>query len=445
MPYLVVEKSNKNHKIFKFSSKIKIGRGGDNEIILCDHEDSSISRNHMHIVKKKKGYILVDTSSNGTYINGQLVRQCLLTDGIKFNINNYRFTFIDNAANWDLDGQTVKVKDEKAIFSSTPQQSLEEKFKLKKQLRETGIIVENDAMLALFIDLKEIIKINVPILLSGETGTGKETIARILHKFSNNAGEFVPFNCSAVPGDIFENELFGSHTGASRNTPNKPGKLELADIGTLFLDEISAMSMTQQSELLGFIEDHKVPAPGGKEVKKISLRLITATNQDLEPLMENGGFRRDLYQRLACIILNIPPLRERKEDIIPLANFFLGQYAKEYDITDKKLSSDAERLLISYEWPDNVRELKNVLLNAVARCNGSVISQGDLALNTEDAGSETLSIHLDQVWSIEEMEKRQILKALKQANGVKLKAAKLLGISRDTLYKKIKKYRIKTT
>jgi|GEM_PF-1972328 len=455
MPYLIVEKANKNHKIFKFSSEIKIGRGGENDIILCDYDDTAISRNHLHIIEKKKGFLLQDTSSNGTFINGQPVKECLLTDGMRFNINNYSFTFIDNSAN-SVSGElppqkrkgikkqdTSSFNDEQTIFTSSPQQTLEEKFKFKRELKEAGIVVENDAMLALFMDLKEITKINVPVLLLGETGTGKEIVARVLHEFSKNEGEFVPLNCSAIPEGIFESELFGSVKGAFHNAQNKPGKLELANNGTLFLDEIGDMSLALQPKLLRFLEDHKVTRLGDTKVKNISLRLIAATNHDLKLMMEKETFRRDLYQRLACITLKIPPLRERKEDILPLANFFLEQHVREYGLSDKQLSSDAERSLISYEWPDNIRELKNVLLNAVVRSSGSVINSSDLPLNTEDAGSETMRIRPDQVFSMEEMERRQILKALERANGVKLKAAKILGISRDTLYKKIKKYRIK--
>ncbi|MFN2366627.1 MAG: sigma 54-interacting transcriptional regulator, partial [Desulfurivibrionaceae bacterium] len=236
-----------------------------------------------------------------------------------------------------------------------------------------------------------------------------------------------------------------SGKGVSQNASNKPGKLELAGNGTLFLDEIGDMSLALQARLLRFMEDRKVTRPGDTKQREISLRLVSATNRDLKTMIENGEFLGDLYQRLACITLNIPPLRERKEDIIPLANFFLGKCAKEYKVGVKKLSADAERMLIAAEWPNNVSELKKVLLNAVLRSNSSVLSAADLPLTSEEIGSETMRINPDQVWSMEEMEKRQIVKALEQANGVKLKAAKILGISRDTLYKKIKKYRIRTT
>ncbi|MDF1577077.1 MAG: sigma 54-interacting transcriptional regulator [Desulfobulbales bacterium] len=434
MPYLIVEKANRNHKIFKFHSEIKIGRGGDNDIILCDHDDSPVSRNHMYISKKRGGYLLRDTSSNGTFIDGKPVKECLLADGIRFDINNYRFTFVANPGNRDEEERSAGEKggateeasrnDGKTIFTSTPQQTFEEKFKLKRQLKEDGVIVENDNMLTLFMDLKEIIKINVPLLLIGESGTGKELVSRILHELSNSAGEFMPLSCSALPAGIFERELFGN------------GKEGSPDNATLFLDEIDEMSLTLQDKLLGFLEEHRKRNTG--------LRLIAATGHDLKALVESGQFRRDLYQRLTWITLNIPPLRERKEDIIPLADFFLNRYAREYDVAVKKLSGEAERMLISYEWPGNIGELKNVLLDAALRSSRSVLGEADLSLAPEDEGAETMRIHLDQVWSIEEMEKRQIVKALDQMNGVKLKAAKVLGISRDTLYKKIKKYRIKT-
>ena len=453
MPYMIVDKLGRSHKIFRFSAKIKIGRAGDNDIVLCDQDDSSISRNHLAINKKSGAYILYDTSSNGTYIEGQIIKEHRLSDGDRFQINNYNFTFIDKPMKASLAGtpdskmkEEIRGKgsfdDEKTVFTSTPQKTLEQKFKLKRQLKEAGIIVENDTMLALFMDVKEIIKINVPILIVGESGTGKEIVAQILHKFSKDVGEFVPLNCSAIPEGIFESELFGSVKGAFHNAHDKPGKLELASNGTVFLDEIGDMDMASQPKLLRFLEDHKVTRLGDTQAKKIKLRIIAATNQDLKSMMEKGLFRRDLYQRLACITLSIPPLRERKEDILPLANFFLRQYAKEYKLSIKKLSEVAERQLISYHWPDNIRELKNILLNAVIRCKNSIINTSDLPLPSEEINSETMSIKQNAFWSMEELERHHILKALKQAEGVKLQAAKLLGISRDTLYKKIKKYQI---
>lgn len=452
MPYLIADKSSKSYRIFNFTSIITIGRGRENDIILSDHDDSAISRNHAHIKKKNGGYFLVDHSSNGTLVEDKPVKKVQLVDGSRFQVVNYFFTFVDgpepSGTVLEQHSQSPKEKDlnsfdvEKTVFTCQPEKVLENKLRLKKQLKKNGIIVENDTILSLFMDIKEIVKINVPVLILGEPGTGKEKIAHILHQFAEPEGKFVPVNCSSVPEGIFESELFGSVKGAFHEAQDKPGKIEQAENGTLFLDEIGDMAMIIQPKLLRFLEDKILTRLGSSRSKKLNVRIIAATNQDLQSMMSSGTFRSDLYQRLACITLRVPPLRDRKEDILPLANFFLGQLAKEYDLALQVLSDDAKQLLLTYHWPGNIRELNNVLLNTAIRNRNKVITASLLALGSEDIKSATLSISRNPFLSLESLEKKHIIKALAQADGVKTKAARLLEISRDTLYNKIKKYNI---
>ncbi|MEN8134537.1 MAG: sigma 54-interacting transcriptional regulator [Thermodesulfobacteriota bacterium] len=453
MPYLVVEKSGNIHNIFKFFSKIKIGRGEGNDIIFCDNDDRKISRNHLFIAEEHGHHVLHDTSRNGTIVDQQTVKKCRLVNGMKFQVAGYSFTFVDTKAVFHPAGtpdQDIIDKqaegnsnDKKTILTSTCQKTLEKKIKLKNLLKEAGVIVESDSMMNLFMDIQEISKINVPVLILGESGTGKEIVAQTLHRFSAGKGAFVPLNCSAIPEGIFESELFGSVKGAFHNACDRPGKLEQAINGTIFLDEIGDMDLALQPKLLRFIEDHKLTRLGDIKVRKIDLRLVAATNQDIASMIKRKSFRRDLFQRLACISLEIPPLRERKEDIIPLAKFFIDRHADKYDIGIKKISKEAEVKLLSYHWPDNIRELKNILLNTMVRSKSSVVAASDLDIPTEDVNSETRRMQLDELWSLKEMEKNHISRVLEKTNGVKLQAAQLLGISRDTLYKKIKKYQIK--
>lgn len=448
MPFLIMDKNCKSYKVIPFTDGIRIGRGGDNDVVLTDSDDSLTSRNHAHIVREKNAYILVDTSMNGTFVQNERITRTPLVHGLRFRISGYNFSFVEESVSGVRGKETTaeafdEFAAEKTMFRSPLEFTCWQSGSLKERLRNAGIITESPALLELFGDVEEIAKINVPVLVQGEPGTGKEKVAQILHCFSNPRGAFVPLNCSSIPEGIFESELFGSIKGAFHDAANKPGKLELADNGTLFLDEIGDMGMVLQPKLLRFLEDKQITRLGDTKAKTLNVRVIAATNQDLLSMIGAKSFRDDLYQRLACIKLEIPPLRSRKEDIAPLTGYFLQEFSREHDIEQKMISEASLEVLRNYNWPGNVRELRNILLSAVIRHRGGTIEPEHLPL---PSGGTTISKEeaepANDFLSLKEIEKVHIRKALQHAGGNKLQAAKLLGISRDTLYKKMQKYHL---
>ncbi|HIJ79234.1 MAG: sigma 54-dependent Fis family transcriptional regulator [Desulfobulbaceae bacterium] len=447
MPYLIMDKNQHRYKIFPFTAKITIGRDQDNDIVLNENNDTLISRKHALITKENNGFTLRDSSVNGTLVNDAKIDVFPLTDGCRFSILHYNFTYVCDPPASEAEPAKTMLEDQDEDHSTTfikPIKKSEPDHKnLKKRLRQAGIIAESQAILDLFMDIEEIVRVNVPVLILGEPGTGKELVAHAIHHLSKATGAFIPLNCSSIPEGIFESELFGSIKGAFHDATNKPGKLELADRGTIFLDEIGDMALSLQPKLLRFLEDKKLSRLGDTRVKTINVRVVAATNQNLDAMMRNKSFREDLYQRLACIKLEIPPLRERRMDILPLAEYFLSQFTKTHNLAPQRLSESAKQLLLDHCWPGNVRELHNVLLNCAARNRTATITHdlldfGQLKKQNPNLDNQTAGTFL----SLQEMEKMHIAEALKKAEGNKMHAAKLLGISRDTIYKKIQKYGI---
>jgi len=272
------------------------------------------------------------------------------------------------------------------------------------------------------------------ILITGPCGTGKELFAQAIHNASSRWYQpFININCAAIPAELAESELFGyeggAFTGASKH--GKPGKFELADKSTIFLDEIGDMPLPLQSKLLRIIQEKEVMRVGGLHPKKIDVRIIAATNQDLQKLYYEGKFRQDLYYRLKVISLNIPPLINHPEDIPILVNYFIDIYSKANNKQIKGISEDAMNFLQSYDWPGNIRELGNLIERAILFCKEKIIRLEDLGVNNSNVESET------DILSLSGIERVTILKALQATNGNKSKAAKILGISRSTLYKKL--------
>ncbi len=452
MPYLIVKKGTFGFKLYNFDTNISIGRHSSNEIILHSDENKTISRKHAAILSDEQGYLLVDSSLNGTRIENERIKKHRLSHGDQFQIADFFITFIGDTAvepaykerlaqgtqssREDRDEKTVRAMCCAAINEDVSQ------IKLKERLKNSGIIVEDEQMLALYQDIHAISHINVPILILGEPGTGKEKLAQAVHDFSDASGEFVAVNCSAIPENLFESELFGSVKGAFSDAQTKRGQLEVAENGTLFLDEIGDMGLTSQPKLLRFLENRSISRLGETRVRNLNLRIVAATNQDLNAMIKERTFRPDLFQRLACVKLLVPPLRKRQKDILPLANFFLSNYARQYGLKPLEISAQASQIMMSYRWPGNVRELSNIMLNVCVRARGRKIMPAHLTLASEDMGVFDASVDSDFV-PLKEMEKHHIHKALKQANNNKAKACKMLGISRDTLYKKIHKYNIK--
>jgi PAS domain S-box-containing protein len=286
----------------------------------------------------------------------------------------------------------------------------------------------------------------LPVLISGESGTGKELFAQAIHHASpRRVHPFVRINCAAIPRDLLESELFGYEKGAftGAGAEGKPGKFELARHGTVFLDEVADLPIEMQPKLLRVIEDKQFERVGGTQIIQSDFRVISATNQNLEEMLTAGRFRKDLFYRLNVIPLHIPPLRERKSDIIPLAHHFLKKMAREATLSEIKLDKSAELALTSYDWPGNVRELSNVLERALPAIEGDTIHLCDLPFYLQRSQKNALNSNQTSIKTVQaRAEKEAILYALEESNYNKARAAKLLGIHRTLLYKKMAKHQI---
>jgi PAS domain S-box-containing protein len=285
-----------------------------------------------------------------------------------------------------------------------------------------------------------------PVLLSGESGTGKELFAQAVHHASPcKIYPFVRINCAAIPRDLLESELFGYEKGAftGARSAGKPGKFELAHNGTVFLDEIGDLPLEMQPKLLRVLEEKEFERVGGTSVLRSNFRLIAATNQNLDELMAARRFRKDLFYRLNVVPLHIPPLRERRKDIIPLARHLLNQMAEEAVLSEIKIGVEAENALRNYDWPGNVRELSNVLERTLSSLEGDTIHLYDLPFYVYRSRKGSSALNQSSIKDVQaQAEKEAIRFALKETGYNKARAAKLLGIHRTHLYKKIKKFNL---
>jgi DNA-binding NtrC family response regulator len=280
------------------------------------------------------------------------------------------------------------------------------------------------------------------VLVMGESGTGKELVANYIWRKSRRAGRaLVALNCATLSENLIESELFGHEKGAFTSAFKvKRGLVESAHEGTLFLDEISEIPLPLQAKLLRFLDSGEFRRVGGNKTLKADVRVIAATNRDLEEAVRKGRFREDLYYRLNVIKISIPPLRQRREDIEPLAEYFLRKYEGKIGKRFKGFSAEAMETLIRYDWPGNVRELENVIERASILSDSEAIGREDLSISSHSAHAGAVDEH--PLPPLQEMERDYILKLLEQAGGNQTKASRLLGIDRKTLYLKMKKYGI---
>ncbi len=296
------------------------------------------------------------------------------------------------------------------------------------------ILGEAEKMKRVFDIIKKVAPTNITVLVQGETGTGKELVAKAIHTLSpRREFAFVPVNCAAIPKELIESELFGHEKGAFTGaTSAREGKFQSAHGGTIFLDEIGDMSLDLQAKVLRILEDRELQRVGGNKSIPVDVRIIAATNKDLAKAVEEGTFREDLFYRLNVVAVNLPLLKERKKDIIPLAEYFIAGRVK-------KISSKAKRLMESYDWPGNVRELRNCVDRAVVLGDGKVIQPEDLPY-TFRKGGQVIPAPLER---LDHMEEDHIVRVLRYTNWNKSDAARILGITRQTLDNKIKRYAIK--
>ncbi|WP_420263637.1 sigma-54-dependent transcriptional regulator [Candidatus Magnetominusculus dajiuhuensis] len=327
---------------------------------------------------------------------------------------------------------------------------LKENIRLHRELFDKfnmeGIIGRSKKMTEVIDVVKKITATPVTVLIYGESGTGKELIARAIHYNSpRKNAPFTPINCAAIPDNLIESELFGHEPGAFTGaTHRKPGLIESADGGTLFLDEIGDLSLLTQTKLLRVLQDKEVRRLGGKDTIKVNVRFIAATNKDLEKEIETGKFREDLYYRLKVVTVTLPPLTERKEDIPLLVNFFISRYNAEFGKQISGIDNGALKLLTDYHWPGNIRQLGSVIERAVLMADAAAISCEDVKSELKQPiACDIMDIEIPEEGIIfEELEKKLLKQAMRKANNVATKAARLLGMSYKTFWYRLEKFGI---
>jgi DNA-binding NtrC family response regulator len=325
---------------------------------------------------------------------------------------------------------------------------IEENIKLKLILENNELdneyVFSSNNMKLLLSMVERIAKSKVSVLLSGESGVGKEVFAKLIHKKSNRKnGPFITINCGAIPENLIESELFGHVKGAFTGAiSNQVGKFEQANNGTIFLDEIGELPFKLQVKLLRVLQEMEIQRIGDNKVIKVDARVLAATNLNLKEEVEKGKFREDLYYRLDVVSIEIPPLRERKKDIPLLIEKFIDNISLDYGKNIKAVDFRALYDLINYNWPGNIRELKNTIERAIALASmdEEIITSRHLNINMTD--DESSAVFIDRPLELRDYERIIIMKTIKQANGNKSKAAEILGIKRQTLYNKLKEYEI---
>jgi DNA-binding NtrC family response regulator len=380
-----------------------VGTDSDNDLVI---EDDFISSFHCRISHQSGRWILSDlASTNGTQVNGLKVGEAELPRHATIELGRAKLVF-------ELSDRSEE--------SAPPL---------------TGMIGDSSAMRRVFDMAKKIAKADAPALIIGASGSGKELVARALHDGSPRAsGPFLALNCGALAATVIEGELFGHVKGAFTGAvSDKKGAFEAAHNGTIFLDEIGELPLELQPKLLRVLETSSVRRVGGTKEIPVNTRVVAATHRNLKDLVEEGSFREDLFHRLFVLTIQIPPLRERTEDVVPLAEHFL----KDQGDRSLRLSSEAKRKLESYSWPGNVRELKNVILRAVLLLDGEEIGEDDLAFSGSafESGTDVAA----KLRMADEAERNRIIEVLEETGNNRAEAARILGLSKSTFHDRLKR------
>ena len=312
---------------------------------------------------------------------------------------------------------------------------------LKRISGDSSPIFQCAPMKAVMRTIERIAPSDVSVLVTGESGTGKEVVSDLIHTLSpRNKGPFIKINCAALPRELIESELFGSVKGAFTGSQgDREGLFRQAEGGTLLLDEISEMPQDTQSKLLRVLQEKEVRPVGGRTSYKTDCRILAATNRQVDDAIKDGKLREDLYYRISAISISLPPLRDRREDILPLARAFLNRFASQADRALTDFTPEACERLRKSDWPGNVRQLQNEVQRAVLMCEGKMVDVADLSISDPQVPDESTQGNLTLM---EAMERNKIVEILKETRGNKLETAKRLGIGRQTLYNKIKAYAI---
>jgi DNA-binding NtrC family response regulator len=396
--------------------EIRIGRSKEADLLL---PDPSVSRIHARLFRVGDQYFLSDTSRNGTYVDGKRISQVQLEGGLSFRIGPYRILF-------SREGPSHPSSEPPTVIPGSgndPSPRIERRTTEKISTTPLDLLGHSLIIKRLIDGIRKVAASDFPVLIEGETGSGKELVSRGIHETSpRKDGPFVVVNCGAISPELMESELFGHEKGAFTGaTTQRRGAFEIAHGGTIFLDK----------------------RVGGNETILVDVRILAATNRNLKMEVAGRNFRDDLYFRISTITLSVPPLRDRRGDILPIAMHFLADVASRTNRPVPELSGPATELLMSHDWPGNVRELRNAIQRAVVMCDGPSLTPRDFAFlmpadprPAEGAAGRTLSR-----W--EQSEKNNILDELSRQKGNKTQTARTLGIAKSTLFEKLKKYGIR--
>jgi two-component system response regulator AtoC len=333
---------------------------------------------------------------------------------------------------------------------STEVEALRQELETRYGFHE--IVGISQELQAVFRMMAKVVKVDVTVLITGESGTGKELVARAIHRRSRReAGPFVAVNCSAIPQTLVEAEFFGHEKGAFTDArESRPGRFEQADGGTLFLDEVGDLALDAQAKLLRALQERQIQRLGARAARAVDVRVIAATNKDLEKESREGRFREDLYWRLNVVHVRLPALRERRTDLPVLLDHFLDRFNRELGLAVQSIAPDARRLLTDYAWPGNIRELENTVCRAMILCEGDTLTVADLpgrvrgersgagSLPASDLSRMTLTEAVSE--ATERLEKMMILSRLAEHHGSRTATAESLGVSRKTLFNKMRQY-----
>src|SRR3989339_699119 len=430
----------------KERGKYKIGEGITGKVVesgepmvVKDIGEEPLFLNRTQARKGKFAFLCVPIKI-GNKIIGALSVDHLFKGDISYEEDIKLLTIIASMV-----GQAVKVRE---LAEKDKQAVISENIKLKRELKGkykfTNIVYSSQAMESVLESGMQVAQSNATVIIHGESGTGKELIASAIHYNSTRANKpFIKVACAALPENLLESELFGYERGAFTGAAErKIGRFEMADLGTIFLDEIGYLTPLTQVKLLRILQEREFERLGGTQTIKIDVRIICATHRNLEKMVKDGKFREDLFYRINVFPIYIPPLRERKEDIPPLADYFISKYAKENKKNIKAISRSALDILIAHNWPGNVREFENIIERAVVLCQKGTITPSELPSNLilrKDVDLEVSQASLPEI--VESIEKRSIEDALKKLK-TQRKTAKALGITERMLGYKINKYKI---